>query len=380
MMNQANRRNFFRCGTIHGSNPVANSAELDHSSAQKLRGDSRDQIRPYNADEREVRSLRSRCGATIVHEVSLDDHNLARSKEVAVKPYAGTDFDLSPGTKKDREELIVRSVLDRLGFSDFELNLSERPDAHVDFRDSTASVRLGCEIQTLQSDGGTSGSPLRQFESLWIRIAKRVLAELSQDGKPVPYCTVRFRAPSNTALRNVEEKLISELVVAGRQLRDRSSLTFPQSKTPTLNSILTEIRVVVPDGEGCLWWPTHLKSGEVPPLDNAIVAAVRNKAALATSFNWQNSDEKLLLLVAEARGLTDVIGGARRIHLLVNRPIEFTWVLVWDRFSEDLWTVFPQHAIICDGGKQVRRPLLLPAQLQRFCTGGEAYSTKPKAR
>jgi hypothetical protein len=345
-----------------------------------LRNDAIARVEPVFGDRFRF-ELPARCGATIVHEISPDNHNLTRSKGVAVKPYAGADFDLSPGTKKEGEERIVRRVLGRLGFSGFELKLSERPDALVVFRDATASVRLGCEIQTLQSDGVTSGSPLREFESRWIRIVKRVFAELAKTANRFLYCTVWFRDPSSPSLPNVRDGLlIAELVVAGQRLRDHSSLTFPQPNTPTLNSILTEIRVVDCDGEGCPWWPTHLKSGEVLPLDDAIVAAVRNKGTLATSFDWQDSDERLLLLVAEARGLTDVIGGAREIHLPVNLPIPFTWVLVWDRFSEDLWTVFPRHAIICDGGKQKRSPLLLPARLQRYCTAGEAYPTKPKAR
>jgi hypothetical protein len=123
-----------------------------------------------------------------------------------------------------------------------------------------------------------------------------------------------------------------------------------------------------------------LKSGEVPPLDGAIVDAVRTKSALAASYDWQNSDERWLLLVAEARGLMDVIGGARKIDLPTDLTVAFTWVLVWDRFSEDLWAVYPQHAVICDGGKQLRRPQLLPERIRRFCIGGEVCPTRPKAR
>lgn len=85
-----------------------------------------------------------------------------------------------------------------------------------------------------------------------------------------------------------------------------------------------------------------------------------------------------MLLVAEARGVTDLVGGARECDLPVALP--FTCVMVWDKFSEDIWTVFPYHAIICEGDKQIRRPHLLPERLRRFCTWGEVYPTKPKSR
>jgi hypothetical protein len=296
-----------------------------------------------------------------------------------VKPYAGSDFEELRG-KKEQEKLLVSRALSRLGFTRFELTPHERPDALVDFRDTSGLVRLGCEIQTLQSDAAASGSQLREFESRWIRVARRVLEALRSDGVAVPYCTVWFRNPSYASLRQLaDDDLVTELVVAGRRLRGGYALTFPQSDTPTLNSILIEIRVVDPHGEGFLWWPTYLKSGEVPSLDDTIVNAVRAKGTLATSFDWRGSEDRWLLLVAEASRLTDVIGGAREIDLPGDLASPFTLVLVWDRFSEDIWTVFPHHAVICDGTRQVLRSHLLPERLRRFCRGGEDYPTKPKA-
>ena len=299
-----------------------------------------------------------------------------------MKPYAGSDFQERRGlANKDQENRIISGVLDRLGLAGFELIMRERPDALADFRDADGPVRLGCEIQTLQGDSCTSGSPLREFESRWVQCVARVRETLHADGRLVPYCTVRFRDRSYASLRGVRnDQLVSELVVCGRRLRHASSLTFPQADTPQLNSLLTEIRVVDRDDQGCLWWPAHLQSGEVPSLDSATVDALRTKGALAASYEWHGSDERWLLLVAEARGLTDLIGGARKIDLPADLTLPFTWVLVWDRFSEDLWTIHPDYAVICDGHKQLRRADLLPDRVRRFCTAGEVYATKPKAR
>ena len=299
-----------------------------------------------------------------------------------LKPYAGSDLEAYRSLgKKDQEHATVSGLLLRLGFSGFQITPNERPDALVDFSDAKGTVRLGCEIQALQSDDGPSGSELREFHSRWIRVMERVIATLRGDGVAVPYCNVLFRDLTYSALRHVpDHQMISEFVRAGRRLRVTSTLVFPQSDLPTLSSILSKIQVVNSDGLGLLWWPAHLQSGEVPALDGAVVEAVCAKGKLAATFDWKDADEKLLLLVAEARGLTDVMGYAREIKLPTHPTLPFTWVLIWDRFSEDIWAIFPNYAIICNGHEQRRWPQLLPLKLRKYSTQGRRYPTRPKAR
>lgn len=299
-----------------------------------------------------------------------------------MKPYAGSDFQLRRGLRKKAQEMRIASgALLRLGLTGFDLTPHERPDVLVDFKNANVPVRLGCEIQTLQADNVASGSPLREFESRWVRVITRVVETLRGDNAPVPYCTVLFRDPSYTSLRSTPDaQLISEFVVAGRLLRNAPALGFPQADTPALNSILTEIRVIERDGQDCLWWPAHLQAGMVTPLDCAIVDAVGKKSDRAASYAWLGCAEKWLLLVAEGRGLTDVIGHARKIDLPRTPLVPFTLVLVWDRFTEDIWTIHPQYEVICDSVRQLRKRELLPETLQRFYTGAEVYSTRLKAR
>lgn len=71
----------------------------------------------------------------------------------------------------------------------------------------------------------------------------------------------------------------------------------------------------------------------------------------------------MLLLVAEGRGLTDTMGRTREVDLVLPASTPFTWIVMWDRFSEDVWTVFPTYGIICDGDRQLRRSERLPAPL-----------------
>lgn len=299
-----------------------------------------------------------------------------------MKPYAGIDFEEYRGLGKKKQEIAaVLGVLRSLGLSGFQIKGNDSPDALVDFSDAEGGLRLACEVRTLHNDERlSSGSELEEFNSRWVRIMERVIATLRSDGTTVPYCSVSFLNQSYSCLKGMSDQVImSELIIAGGRLRTNAIVAFPQPDMPTLNSTLKEIRVLHADGQGLLWWPTHLKSGEVPQMATAIVEAVKAKGKIAASFDWKGAEEKLLLLVAQARGLTDIIGHAREFDIpLESSP--FTWILVWDKFSLDVWTIFPGYAVICDGLKQLRRPELLPQKLRRFCTAGEQYPTRPKPR
>jgi len=113
-------------------------------------------------------------------------------------------------------------------------------------------------------------------------------------------------------------------------------------------------------------------------IDGATIAAVQANGKLAASFDWRGAEEKWLLLVAEAHGLTDIIGGARDIALPELLSFPFTSVVLWDRFSEDVCTVFPDYAVLCQAERQARYPTMLPNTLRPFATGGAYYPTRIK--
>jgi hypothetical protein len=76
-------------------------------------------------------------------------------------------------------------------------------------------------------------------------------------------------------------------------------------------------------------------------METAVKRAVREKSRLAKDYNWKDASQRWLLLVAEARGTTDVIGGARSFALPQAGEMAFDAVLVWDRFTEDVWLAYP---------------------------------------
>jgi hypothetical protein len=300
-----------------------------------------------------------------------------------MKPFAADDFERERRLdKKALETDTIKGLFDRLGFSGFTIAPGERPDATVCLSRGGSVVRVGCELQRLYSDGRDDGSELQRFRGRWRHITEEALASLRSNEAVTPYCVVDFILPSYACLDGLSDRqVVAELVAAGQVLRATKSLEFPRPEMPALSSRVMRIRVLAEDGEGMLWWPSHLRSGPVPEMDEAIVQAVDRKCSTAAQYDWFGASERWLLLVAEAHGLSDLIGGARELAApLATASCPFTLILVWDRFSEDIWAVHPEFAVICDGAQQRRHLTALPEPVRPFAVAGETYPTRPKTR
>lgn len=285
--------------------------------------------------------------------------------------YAAEDLDRNRGlTKRERELLIVEGLLARLGINDYSLSSSDRPDVWVTLGKDDGAVRLACEVQTLHSDEGPGGSEHRRFRERWITIMEAVLAQLKAEGT-VPYCRVDFARRDFGNCRN--EQIVNELVAAGRQLRSRTELSFPRDKLPILSSLLSQITVINPDGEGLLWWPSHLQTGVIDgeALDDTVRRAVDEKTRAALGYDWQGCAERWLVLYAQGYGLVDVFGGARDIVLDRNASSPFTRVVIWDNFSGDVWMLLPAFAIILDARRKLGYVNRLPESVRSFVRWGQ---------
>ncbi len=294
------------------------------------------------------------------------------------KRYAAAAFEGDRSLPKNAGEAsAVRDVLIRLGLVSFEITPGDRPDTLVDFI-GEERVRVACEVQELYGDDAGRGSELREFRERWRSIMQGVIATLAKDGT-APYCRVDLLDPSYSCLRGFSNgALRNEFVSAARLLNSSSTLRFPTDATPLLNKLVGEITVLDRDGSGLLWWPSHMQSGPIASLDSAAAQAVRKKARLAREYDWQGASEKWLLLVAQSHGLADVFGGAREIRLEQLGNCPFTQVLLWDKFTEDVWTFWPRFHVICDGSGQKRDLSVLPRSLHPFATHSTRYPTRPK--
>jgi hypothetical protein len=124
-----------------------------------------------------------------------------------------------------------------------------------------------------------------------------------------------------------------------------------------------------------------MQSGFIEPLDYAVACAVREKVCKAGSYDWKGARERWLILVAEAHGTTDVFGQPKSIQLpddVVNLP--FTYIIIWDKFSESVWAIHPHFEVICDGHEQRRFTGWIPQSLRTYVTGDVRYQTRPVTR
>lgn len=55
----------------------------------------------------------------------------------------------------------------------------------------------------------------------------------------------------------------------------------------------------------------------------------------------------------------------------------FDEVVVWDRFSEDIWLLVPGFAVLADAARKVRNIAAFPGTLQLFAWGGN-YETRER--
>lgn len=286
------------------------------------------------------------------------------------KPYAGEDFETDRHSNKLGEELwAVDQMLRRLGFQEYRLAAHDKPDVLVEFGPRKSPLRLGCEVMSLQSDRDDKGSALRRFRARWRRVMDVVLASLQENSARVPYCVVDFQGHNKSLDGTDEVRLIQELIAVGRRLQKEPKIVFPQATTPTLNGRIREIALMDPDGKGLVWWPRHMKTGAISERDSEARQAVQTKRRLARNYDWKEATERWLLLHAQAHGLCDMFGAARKISLgHLPKKMPFTLILLWDKFSEDIWTIYPKYKVICDGRRHIRDLRALPLVLQSFAS------------
>ena len=221
--------------------------------------------------------------------------------------------------KRQLELSCVGGVLRRLGFDVTELQPADRPDVVAVLSRSGQTCRIGCEVNLLHADQTPTGSPLRQFWRAWLGIAREVHKQLSRDLHIVPYCVVRFCSNSYRVDLRDRDEIIRDLYLLGRRLGHQAEIVVG-AEYPAISNIVSSVTVVDFDGGGRLWWPSHLQSGAVSSLDGAVRQSIIEKCRLARGYDWPDVDRKWLLLVADGRGTTDIIGRVQPFEVPEESP------------------------------------------------------------
>lgn len=287
---------------------------------------------------------------------------------------------------KEREEAALAAVLHRLGLGEFEIMRSESPDFFVSLKHRAATLCVACEMTTLYSDrpksGRALGSPQRRFFRKWTDLATRLRCRLDEVGLVNLYGVLDFNIPSPAVLDSVKiDSLIDELVsLCKRHSETRSDLAFPVGGFPLLHSLLSSIRLYQCTEPGALWWCGQLQSGPVPEPTDALIDIIRTKVEKAHSYDWRDVTERLLVVVAEARGTADVAVNIKDPGIRESVPdVEFTTIVLWDRFMDDLVELYPVFAKLCDSTTGMRCLECYPLAFKPFVVTGPDYPRRVKS-
>jgi hypothetical protein len=293
-------------------------------------------------------------------------------------------YEDSSGKQKEIESLAA--VLERLGLGSYQIEPSESPDFFVSFKKDNSELVLGCEMTNLYSDSvqgdKTPGSPQRRLFEKWKRIAKALRHQLDQAGLENIYGVLFFKDSSPSALDSCRaSELITELVrICKEQPPSSTPIIFPVQGFPLLSKLLTQLGLYQYPEKGILWWCAHLRSGLVSDPGNALINVIAAKSAKAQSYAWKDAAEKWLLIVAEARMVTDTVTGIDDFQLesIADAPLGFTRIILWDRFLDEIIELFPVFKKRCDSQAQTRNLENYPEAIRPFILKGPRYPTRIK--
>ena len=290
-------------------------------------------------------------------------------------------YDDSTGKQKEANSLTA--VLARLGLGNYQITSSESPDFLVSFKTDNSEDKLACEVTDFFSDivdnAKNLGSPRKRLFELWKRIAKELRQRLDQAGLENVYGVLFFRDPSPMALNSCRpNQLIKELVKICEKYRGRTEeIVFPVQGFPHLNELLTMLRLFRYPETGILWWCAHLRSGYVDAPEDALLNIIRAKVAKAQSYNWENAVEKWLIIVAEARLLADTATFFNDPKISKHfEGVEFTRIILWDKFRDDVIEIYPAFRMLCDSHAQIRNFDYYPEVLKPYIIRGLHYPTR----
>jgi hypothetical protein len=271
------------------------------------------------------------------------------------------------GRGKDKELTIVSGFLKRFQLNPDAITKGERPDFFISLAND--ELNLGIELTRLNADtqhpGG--GSPERKVHSKWKTVAHALRSRLSIEPKPLPhvYGSVFFRIPSKSVLSNLDQVRFCEEIVTtlrGTSFSELGSeiVNFHPASTPLLASVVNHIFVrVFPAETELLWWCSDLQSGVVADPYAALKATVAKKQRKANSYNWRNAHERWLLIYAAGEGLADMTPNLEDPEIGEATP--FTYVFLWDKFSETIYCLSPRFATVFTAGNTLHVRHLPPS-------------------
>lgn len=226
-------------------------------------------------------------------------------------------------TQKECEQLLIREFLGHLGYRISNPQWSERPDALLTLSKSRKRKRIAIEHTGYFNDTEAGRlSPLTPIAEFWQLVQASLIRRVSHR-KHLTGILATINIKGNLSLpKELARKLAKELVnfVEAHQIKPSKSLRFSCrdfNGYSTLVSMLSSLQLlrgtddVVPASR-CCWICANITSGNIRLNLKYIKSAIKNKNKKATGYNWDNANEKWLLITASGDNLSNNAGPARQ--------------------------------------------------------------------
>lgn len=273
---------------------------------------------------------------------------------------------------KEEELEITRQFLARLKYSPTSIRESEKPDFEVEINEKL----IGIEITKYYSDFTKRGSETQRKISEWKKFAENLKAKISsvESNYRYLYGAIHFNDNNFDYKDLLEEKYLNELIgfigSVGLKRGEQKTLEIVKGKFPLLAEHMESIFLwdTHPESE-YLWWDSSLQSGNVIKNDLAIQAIGEKKENASKNYKF-NYYQKWLIIYAGGLGLHDMFINSSQptirqgeIYLtkLPNSEIDsvleiksnyFTHIMIWDKFTEKIFQLFPYNKKLFDYGEK----------------------------
>lgn len=170
-----------------------------------------------------------------------------------------------------------------------------------------------------------------------------------------------------------QKKLIKDLIDICKAIDIRNPKCFDNndfSRNSYIQKTISGISFhILKEGDNVLWWCSHLQSGPVADPVQVIPKIVNKKIQSGENYDWQDADSHWLIITALSLGLSDtgvILRNEKQLKL--KRQDVFDYIYYWDKFSEEIWEIYPNFRIILDVGNKAIYVSRLPKHLPNYRT------------
>jgi len=225
-------------------------------------------------------------------------------------------------TQKEFEQLLIREFLGHLGYRISNPEWSDRPDALLTLSKGRKRKRIAIEHTKYFNDTEAGRrSPLTPIAEFWQLVQASLIRRISHR-KHLTGILATIKIKGNLSSPKLARQLAKELVnfveAHQHQVRPSKFLRFSCrdfNKYPTLVSMLSSLQLLrgtddaVPASR-CCWTCANITTGDIRLNLKYIKSAIRHKNKKATKYNWDNANEKWLLIAACSSNLSNNAGPA----------------------------------------------------------------------